>query len=278
MSSVFQLCPRFSKWRYYAEHEDFGARYGIQPNMMYLIFDVILVLENGKKPLLPAEWESFKELFSNSELDFAMLSSYPCLWGHTKQLGFYVALDNWCNPSKSEKGVRDIVINSLSSMRIFKTNWVKRLDKDIHLLKFSISIESIQKRTLSELQVEKDISHLAGRTVPKNATCRRFREMVALFKRLQMHLGLEVLYALPFQNYLHNQIFCFCETSFGTLELILFSSPFPDFIKPVINRHLISLPKLQQEDANKAVLRVADEYNLMGNINNLSKEVYIIKT
>lgn len=105
--------------------------------LRYLIFEVILVLDDDKKPLLPAEWKSFKKLFSNTKLDYAVLSSHPCLWGYTKRLGFYFALDKWRNPCKSEKWVRDLVDDNLSSMRIFKTNWVKKLKKDSHLLKFT---------------------------------------------------------------------------------------------------------------------------------------------
>lgn len=105
--------------------------------LRYLIFEVILVLDDEKKPILPAEWKSFKKLFSNTKLDYAVLSSHPCLWGYTKRLGFYFALDKWRNPFKSEKGVRDLVDDSLSSMQIFKTKWVKKIKRDRHLLKFT---------------------------------------------------------------------------------------------------------------------------------------------
>ncbi|KAK1397892.1 hypothetical protein POM88_007755 [Heracleum sosnowskyi] len=105
--------------------------------LKYLIFNVILVLDHDKKPLLPAEWKSFKKLFSNTKLDYAVLSSHPCLWGYRKRLGFYFTLDKWRNPCKSEKEVMDIVDDNLSSMKIFRTNWVKRIKRDSHLLKFT---------------------------------------------------------------------------------------------------------------------------------------------
>lgn len=114
--------------------------------LKHLIFGVILVLDDDKKPLLPAEWKSFKKLFSNTKLDYAVLSSHPCLWGYTKRLGFYLALDKWRNPFKSEKGVRDIVDNSLSSMQIFKINWVKRIKRDSHLLKFTGKMRRSRQR------------------------------------------------------------------------------------------------------------------------------------
>lgn len=114
--------------------------------LKYLIFDVILVLDDDKKPRLPAEWESFKKLFTDAKLDYAVLSSHPCLWGYTKRLGFYFALDRWCNPCKSEKGVRDIVDDNLSSMRIFRTNWVRKIKRDRHLRKFTRKMTPSRQR------------------------------------------------------------------------------------------------------------------------------------
>ncbi|KAK1361093.1 hypothetical protein POM88_045567 [Heracleum sosnowskyi] len=119
--------------------------------LKYLIFDVILVLDHDKKPLLPAEWKSFKELFSNTELDYAVLSSHPCLWGYQKRLGFYFALNKWRNPCKSEKEVMDIVDDNLSSMQIFRTNWVKKIKRDSHLLKFTGKMTRSRQRKVYEL-------------------------------------------------------------------------------------------------------------------------------
>ncbi|KAK1397895.1 hypothetical protein POM88_007758 [Heracleum sosnowskyi] len=133
------------------EKNRMGLRSDDLAALKYLIFDVILVLDHDKKPLLPAEWRSFKELFSNTELDYAVLSSHPCLWGYQKRLGFYFALNKWRKPCKSEKEVMDIVDDNLSSMQIFRTNWVKKIKRDSHLLKFTGKMTHSRKRKVYEL-------------------------------------------------------------------------------------------------------------------------------